>query len=75
MTEWIAVPIVLIVFGVPFLFAWLIVRLLVQRRDSARLSRSEQEGFQQMWAMMQKMEERIANLEAILEPRDRKSSR
>jgi phage shock protein B len=73
--EWIVIPILLIVFGVPCLFAWLIIRMLVQRRDGARLSRTEQEGFQQMWAMMQKMEERIANLEAILEPRDRKLNR
>jgi len=51
-----------------------IVRALVKRQDQARLSSEETQQLRRLWQSMDRMEGRIANLEALLlekEPHDR----
>lgn len=50
----------------PFALAFLIFRTLIQRRDAQMLNRDDQARMRQLMDSMQRMEDRIANLETIL---------
>lgn len=50
----------------PFAFAFLIFKMLIQRRDAQMLNRDDQARMRQLMDSMQRMEDRIANLETIL---------
>jgi phage shock protein B len=50
--------------------AVLIVRTIVNRRDVERLSDDEQQQFRRMMDALARMEERVANLETILNQRE-----
>jgi phage shock protein B len=57
---------VLAVILIPVFLIFAVVRMLIKRRDSQMLSRDEQSQLRQLWDSLQKMEDRIANLETIL---------
>ena len=50
------------------LFFWLVLR----RRSSRGMSRSEEDKLHHIWSGLQRMERRIENLEAILAPQRRR---
>jgi phage shock protein B len=55
----------------PILLIFLVARMLIRRRDAQGLNREEQARFQAMWESLQRMEDRIANLETILMEKNR----
>jgi len=62
--------IILLIAGVPLalliIVTALIVRALLGRQDRVSLTREEAEQLRRMWQAMDRMEERIANLETLL---------
>jgi phage shock protein B len=61
-----ALTFALVVLAAPFVLAYLIIRMLLQRRDAQMLSRDEQAQLRRLMESMQRMEDRIGNLETIL---------
>ena len=59
---------------IPFAIVYLIIRAFTRRRDEMKPTGEEEDRFQRMWESLEKMEERITNLETILLERDRTGS-
>jgi phage shock protein B len=57
---------------IPVSIIVMIFRAFGRRREEFKLTREEEDRFQRMWASLEKMEERITNLETILLERERK---
>ncbi|MCX7019940.1 MAG: hypothetical protein NTY46_13315 [Candidatus Sumerlaeota bacterium] len=56
---------------IPAVFVLMIVRMFLRRRDQQRLSRDEVAQLRNLCEVLQRMEDRIANLETILMHRDK----
>ncbi len=65
----------LLAFGFLAVIVFLIVKTLISRQDNVKLSRDEAEQLQYLLHSVDRMEERIANLETILQDKGHEASR
>lgn len=65
----------LLAFAFLAVIVFLIVRTLISRQDNVKLSREEAEQLQYLLRSVDRMEERIANLETILQDKGKEAPR
>lgn len=66
--SWLMILVVLVVIPIVagLVFVFMLIRMLLRRRDESQLGRAEQENLEHMSQLLEKMDRRISNLETLL---------